>query len=308
MIDVAGLEVGYSDTLVLQGISLKIPEGAVGLLGPNGSGKSTLIKTLLGHLKARSGTGSVLGLDIARRFLDIRQRVGYMPERDCFFSGMNGVASVAYAGQLVGMSYADAKQRAHEVLNYVGLSEERYRAVDSYSAGMLQRIKLAQALVHDPKLLFLDEPTNGMDPRGRDEMLELIRDISSNKNIHVLVSSHLLPDVEAVCRDVVVLAGGEVLAQGDIESMRVSAGGSYVVRIRGEHEPFEKALSAAGCTVVQGERATLRVTLGEGAKTDVVWRAARDGGVQVRHLEPSRRSLEDVFMEALESVASEGGQ
>lgn len=306
MIDVQALRVGYAGTQVIKGLTLRIGEGSVGLLGPNGAGKSTLIKTLLGHLKPSGGGGTVLGLDIRRRFLDIRQRVGYMPERDCIFPGMNGVTSVTFAGQLVGMSRSDAKQRAHEVLNYVELADERYRPVDSYSAGMLQRIKLAQALVHDPKLLFLDEPTNGMDPRGRTEMLDLIRDVSTSKGIHVLLSSHLLPDVEEVCENVVVLAGGEVLETGNIEAMRERAGGRYVVRVKGDREAFGATLTAAGCSVEPGPRGAMKVGLADGASTDLLLKTARDQGIQIRHLEPSRRSLEDVFMEALERDA--GGE
>ena len=300
MIDLQGLTVGYANDPVLKGLTLRADSHAIGLLGPNGAGKSTLIKALLGHLPLRSGSGTVLGLDVRRDFLDIRQRVGYMPERDCLFPGMNGVGSTTFAGELVGMQHGDAKQRAHEVLDYVGLAEERYRPVESYSAGMLQRVKLAQALVHDPKLVFLDEPTNGMDPKGRIEMLELVGDIARDKGIHVLVSSHLLPDVEAVCTDVIVLAGGEVLAQGNIEEMREGAGSGYVVRVKGDRDAFREALDKAGCPVDDGPRETLRVTIDDGGDIRTVWEVARATNVQIRHLEPARRSLEDVFMDAIE--------
>jgi len=299
MIDLSGLRVGYGDFLALGGVTARVPEGAVGLLGPNGAGKSTLIKTLLGQIRPRAGAATVLGLDVVTRFLEIRQRVGYMPERDCLFPGLNGISAVAYAGRLVGMSAGDAKQRAHEVLNYVGIADERYRPVESYSAGMLQRIKLAQALVHDPGLLFLDEPTNGMDPRGRAEMLELIRDVSRNKGIHILLSSHLLPDVEAVCTEVVVLSKGEVLATGNIDAMRQGDAERFHVRVKGDEEGFRGALAAGGCRVGDSERGVFAVDT-DGATTDVLWRAARETGVQIRHLAPARRTLEDVFLDAVE--------
>src|SRR5262245_31764908 len=163
---------------------------------------------------------TVLGLDVATHELEIRARIGYMPENDAHIPGMNAVSFVGYCGQLAGLPAVDAMQRAHEVLYYVGLGEARYRNVETYSTGMKQRIKLAQALVHDPDLLFLDEPTNGMDPKGRDEMLELIRDLAHNKNVNLIVSSHLLPDVEFTCDHVVVLAKGKVATSGSIEGLK----------------------------------------------------------------------------------------
>ena len=188
--------------------------GAVGLLGPNGAGKSTMIKALLGFIVPDRGRMRVLGLDVAEAPLEIRARVGYMPESDAHIPGMNAVSFVAYCGELAGLPRVDAMQRAHEVLFYVGLGEARYRNVETYSTGMKQRIKLAQALVHDPDLLFLDEPTNGMDPKGRDEMLELVRDLAHNKGVNLILSSHLLPDVEYTCDHVVVMDKGAIAAAG----------------------------------------------------------------------------------------------
>src|SRR5262245_36578699 len=179
----------YGANAALRGVTTAFPSGAVGLLGPNGAGKSSLIKTLLGFIAPSTGRMHVLGLDVARAPLEIRARVGYMPETDGHIPGMNAVTFVAYCGELAGLPRVDAMQRAHEVLFYVGLGEARYRNVETYSTGMKQRIKLAQALVHDPDLLFLDEPTNGMDPKGRDEMLELVRDLAHNKGMHVILSS-----------------------------------------------------------------------------------------------------------------------
>src|SRR6476660_8291604 len=236
----------YGKITALRQLSVEVPPGAVGLLGPNGAGKTTLIRTLLGLITIDSGGGEVLGLDIRGRRLDIRQRVGFMPEDECLFPAVPGVEFVAYAGELCGMAPADAMQRAHEVLNYVGLDEARYRRVESYSTGMKQRLKLAAAIVHDPKLLILDEPTNGMDPAGRQEMIELARDLAHNKGMSLLFSSHLLPDVEAVCDHVLVLGRGELLAQGNIQEMKQAHPRSYDVRLKGDPEPFLRRLRATG--------------------------------------------------------------
>ena len=208
------VSVKYGRQAALRDVDASFPPGAVGLLGPNGAGKSTMLKALLGFVPPDSGQMQVLGLDVRKSPLEIRARLGYMPETDAHIPGMNAVSFVAYCGELAGLPQTDAMQRAHEVLYYVGLGEARYRNLETYSTGMKQRIKLAQALVHDPDLLFLDEPTNGMDPKGRDEMLELIRDIALNKGINLILSSHLLPDVESTCDYVVVLDKGAVATAG----------------------------------------------------------------------------------------------
>ena len=188
----------------------------------------------------------MLGLDVAQRPMEIRARLGYMPESDAHIPGMNAVSFVAYCGQLAGLPAVDSMQRAHEVLHYVGLGEARYRNIDTYSTGMKQRIKLAQALVHDPDLLFLDEPTNGMDPKGREEMLELIHDLGHNKNVSLILSSHLLPDVEFTCDHVVVMDKGQIAAQGPIAKLKGPAGRVFELRIKGDLPRFLDALRAAG--------------------------------------------------------------
>src|SRR5688572_23539060 len=238
--------VRYGKNVALQDVSTIFLPGAIGLLGPNGAGKSTLLKALLGFLKPESGTMTVLGLDVAKSPLEIRARLGYMPESDAHIPGMNAVSFVAYCGQLAGLPAADAMQRAHEVLYYVGLGEARYRNLETYSTGMKQRIKLAQALVHDPDLLFLDEPTNGMDPKGRDEMLELIRDLARNKGVNLILSSHLLPDVEYTCDHVVVMDKGTVAAQGPIKDLKGPAGRVFELRIKGDLPSFLELLQRHG--------------------------------------------------------------
>src|SRR5438105_1635335 len=247
VVSLENVTVAYGQNAALRDVTAEFASGAVGLLGPNGAGKSTMIKALLGFITPERGRMRVLGLDVAQAPLEIRSRVGYMPESDAHIPGMNAVAFVAYCGELAGLPGVDAMQRAHEVLFYVGLGEARYRAIETYSTGMKQRIKLAQALVHDPDLLFLDEPTNGMDPRGRDEMLALVRDLAHNKGVNLILSSHLLPDVEHTCDAVVVMDKGHIAAQGPIDALKQPRGRVYELRVKtpsGEIEPFIELLRA----------------------------------------------------------------
>src|SRR6188472_2268374 len=234
VVELQHVSVRYGARTALRDVSAVFPTGAVGLLGPNGAGKSTMLKALLGFVPPTSGRLEVLGLNVAERPLDVRAKLGYMPENDGHIPGMNAVTFVAYCGQLAGLPRANAMQRAHEVLFYVGLGEARYRNVETYSTGMKQRIKLAQALVHDPELLFLDEPTNGMDPKGRDEMLALVRDIATTKGITLILSSHLLPDVEFACDHVIVLHMGVVAAQGPIATLKRTSGRVFELRVKGD--------------------------------------------------------------------------
>ena len=293
--------VSYGAQAALRDVTAAVPAGAVGLLGPNGAGKSTMLKALLGFIVPDRGRMRVLGFDVAGAPLDIRRRIGYMPESDAHIPGMNAVSFVAYCGELAGLPRVDAMQRAHEVLFYVGLGEARYRNVDTYSTGMKQRIKLAQALVHDPDLLLLDEPTNGMDPSGRDEMLELVRDLTRNKGVNVVVSSHLLPDVEYTCDHVVVMDKGRIAAQGPIAALKQSRGRVYEVRVKGPGV-FIDRLRAAGLECHVGEDEMMRVFVpgdqDEHGARQIFALAAADG-VQVRHLKPSLSTLEDVFARAV---------
>jgi ABC-2 type transport system ATP-binding protein len=289
----------YGRITALRHLSVTVPPGAVGLLGPNGAGKTTLIRTLLGLIPIDSGGGDVLGMDLRSRPLDIRQAAGFVPEDECLFPGVPGVEFVAYAGSLCGMAASDTLQRAHEVLNYVGLGEARYRRVESYSTGMKQRLKLAAAIVHDPRLLILDEPTNGMDPAGRQEMLELARDLAHNKGISLLFSSHLLPDVEFVCDHVMVLGGGRLLAQGNIQELKGQHEEAYEVRVKADGGGFARRLGAAGCAV-EARDDRLVVRLPPGRSRQLLWEAAAGAGEQIRHLRPQRSTLEEVFLRALE--------
>src|SRR5688572_13132179 len=289
----------YGSIRALDNLSMIVPAGAIGLLGPNGSGKTTLIRTLLGLIPVDRGAGEVLDMDFRHRQLDIRRRVGFAPEDECLFPHIVGVEFVAYAGELVGMSTADSLQRAHEVLDYVGLGEARYRKVESYSTGMKQRLKLGSAIVHDPQMLILDEPTNGMDPAGRQEVLALAHDLAHNKGMNLLFSSHLLPDVEAVCDYVVVLGGGKLLAQGDIQQLKQVHNQTFDVRLKGEMGPFAARLSAIGCaTDFQDD--VLRVRIPDGQSQQLLWETAAHENEQIRYLRPQRSTLEEVFLNAVE--------
>jgi ABC-2 type transport system ATP-binding protein len=246
----------------------------------------------------------VLGFDVATSPLEIRERIGYMPETDAHIPGMNAVTFVAYCAQLSGLPAVDAMQRAHEVLYYVGLGEARYRNLETYSTGMKQRIKLAQAIVHDPDLLFLDEPTNGMDPKGRDEMLELIYDLAHNKNVNLILSSHLLPDVEHTCDTVVVMDKGTVATHGPIEALKGTHGRVYEMRVKGDQPRFIEVLRAAGYEVQDTDEDVIRVFV-PGASEDssrALFVLAAKERLQVRHLRPSLPTLEDVFARAVGEV------
>ncbi len=292
----------YGPVTALRNLSVTSPKGAVGLLGPNGAGKTTLIRTLLGLITIDNGDGHVLGMDFRTRRLDVRQAVGFVPEDECLFPGVAGVEFVAYAGELGGMPGADALQRAHEVLDYVGLGEARYRPAESYSTGMKQRLKLASAIVHDPNLLILDEPTNGMDPAGREDILALANDLAHNKGMSVLFSSHLLPDVEAVCEHVLVLGGGTLLAEGRIEELKQVHDRFFEVRVKDGQDQLAARLVAFGAHATPTDD-LLVVELPQGRTQALVWEVAREAGLQVRYLRPRRSTLEEVFLKDVE----EGG-
>jgi ABC-2 type transport system ATP-binding protein len=296
----------YDTVTALNSVSLKVPRGATGLLGPNGAGKSTLIRVLIGLVQPTSGTGTILDMGIREQGLAIRQRIGYMPEHDCLVLDMDAVSLCTYMGQLIGMPRVDAMQRAHEVLHYLGVGDERYRKIKTYSTGMRQKIKLAQALVHDPELLLLDEPTNGLDPRGREEMLTLIKALAVEEKKDILLSSHLLPDVEYVCDNIIVLNAGEVLKQGNIKEMLIANKAVLNIRIKGDPDirgSFEKQLNEMGFMVEVTKGGNVRVDAKDESRVDeaytAIMKAAAGSGCQVRYVSQSVKSLEDLFIEVV---------
>lgn len=303
VVEADGLTKTYGPVDALRGVSFEIPSGAWGLLGPNGAGKTTLLRILLGLTGATRGTVTVLGEDPQRSATGIREKIGFVPEGDAHVPGLTGVQFVAFAGRLCGLPGDDAKQRAHAVLNFVGLEEERYRDVADYSKGMLQRAKLAQALVHDPGVLFLDEPTNGLDPDGREAMLALIRGLAVEHGISVVLASHVLPEVEAVCDGALVLDQGRVVANASLDELKERQQATFRVRVRGSVDAFESALDAEGASLEQTPEGTLMVKTPSQAGAVLVLEAAQEAGVQVRQVEPARASLEDALVTTLEEAS-----
>ncbi|MDB6154775.1 MAG: transporter [Chthoniobacteraceae bacterium] len=268
IIEAVGLTKVYGAQRALSDVTLRVPPGTIGLLGPNGAGKSTFIKCLLNLETPTSGSAKVLGRDIRARNRASREKVGYSPEQDCHIAGMAGCEYVTYCGQLSGMPFQVARQRTHEILDLVGMGQERYRPVDTYSTGMRQRVKLAQALVHDPEVVFLDEPTNGLDPSGREHILNLIGALWSDLGISVIMSSHLLRDIERVCDRVIIIANGRVVEHSSIEALKNRHKRIVELNPASEPERFCSVLEQAGLTVSRLSNGKLRV---ESASDSIEW-------------------------------------
>jgi ABC-2 type transport system ATP-binding protein len=324
VLELAGLTVALGGRTVLDGLSAALRGRAIGLLGPNGAGKTTLLHTLLGFHRPAAGTARVCGHDIATEAREIRQLLGYMPENDAFVAGMSGVRFVRLMAELSGLPPEAALERAHEALFYVGLGEARYRPLGTYSLGMRQLAKLAQALVHGPRLLLLDEPTNGLDPPARARMLDLVRDIRDAGEVAVVLSSHLLRDVEQCCDEVLVIKGGRIAVAADLAAERASNRRFLELEVRGagamapaspdpaaapkaeapQAEAPEAAFAAAaerlGCEVAWSGRQRLKLVLPEGVAVADLYRLAAAGELQIRRLAFERTSLEDIFLQAME--------
>ena len=300
LIELDRLSKRYGAVTALQEVTAQISGRIIGLLGPNGAGKSTLLKCLMGLIPF-DGQAAVLGRSARTDGAGIRDRVGYMPESEALLSGMSAVELCSYAGELSGLPRTEAMQRAHAALYFAGLEDKRYQPVESYSTGMKQRVKLAQALVHDPELLFLDEPTNGLDPRSREEMLALIRDLPERRGCAIVLSTHLLPDVERVCDHAVIMHRGALRFSGSVVELRKSRGvdGEYVVEVKASPEHLREALRAAGAASEVTSALTVSLTLPAGADTRLAFEAARQSRTQIRRLEVRRDSLEAAFLRVI---------
>ncbi len=310
IIELENLDVGLGGRPVLNGLSGSLSGRAIGLLGPNGSGKSTLINTLLGFHAPSRGTARVLGRDIRRQSREIRATVGYMPENDAFIAGMTGIRFVRYMAELSGLPAEQAVERAHEAFFYVGLGEARYRKLGTYSLGMKQLAKLAQAIVHGPKLLILDEPTNGLDPLARQRMIQLVRAIRDAGDTRLLLSSHLLRDVDETCDEVLILKDGCIAAITNIEEERRSNRKFIEMETVGASEAFTGAMHALGCECASYGSGRVKLVLPEKVEIRDLYRVAAVQGVQVRRLNHRRDSLEDIFLNAMEGKmtgAAHGG-
>jgi len=304
VLELDGLEVDLGGRPVLRGLSGSFTGRCIGLLGPNGAGKTTLLHTLLGFHPPRAGTARVFGKDIRSAGREIRRWIGYMPENDAFIAGMSGVRFVRLMAELSGLPPSQALERAHEALFYVGLGEARYRKTETYSQGMRQLAKLAQALVHGPRLLLLDEPTNALDPPARERMLRLVKEIRDGGAIQIVLSSHLLRDVEECCDEVLVLKAGKVAVSCDLEAERRSNRRFLELELRGDDGSFAAAAAGLGCEAAETAstlgKPRLKLVLPDGVEVADLYREAQARGVQIRHLAHRRDSLEDIFLKAME--------
>lgn len=291
----ANLAKRYGAHRALDGLSFRIGPGAVGLLGPNGAGKTTLIRVLLGLTEPTEGTFSVMGLCPKER-LAIRSRVGYSPEIEAQFPDMTALEAATYSGRLSGMPAGEAFRRAHEILHYVGLGEARYRKVETFSTGMKQRVKIAQALVHAPKFVILDEPTAGLDPAGRREILDLILDATRHRGIHILLSTHILHDVERVCSHVLLLHRGRLLRAGPLAEILQGATPQWELRFDGDEGGLAAALRGRGFGVEPVSAGALRIQAEGRMDTRLVLQSAVEAGCAVRHLGRASEHLDDVFL------------
>jgi ABC-2 type transport system ATP-binding protein len=299
------LEVRLGGRTVLNGLTGELRGRAIGLLGPNGAGKSTLINTLLGFHEPSVGGAKVLGLDVRTDRMRIRESVGYMPENDSFIGNMSGVRFVRYMAELSGLPPAAALERAHEALFYVGLGEVRYRKISTYSLGMKQLIKLAQALAHGPKLLILDEPTNGLDPMARQRMVQLIKEVRKEGSMHMLISSHLLRDIDETCDEVLILNKGRVAAISNIEEERRSHRNFIEMEMTGNTDAFAEKMRAMGCECASFAGGRVKVVMPDALSARDLYVTAAETGAEIRRIQQRRDSLEDIFLRAMEY---EGGR
>ena len=297
----------YRSTTALDGVDLDVQPGITGLLGPNGAGKSTLIKIILGLIRVTSGSGKVLGCDLYREGRNIRNKICYMPEDDCYIPGMTGIEVVKFAGTLSGIPAMEALRRGHEILDFCGMKQERYRNIETYSTGMRQKVKFAAAIVHDPEFLILDEPTSGLDPEEREALLNRIKILSTQNGKSVVLSTHILPDVQQVCEHVVILAKGKIKLNDRLEALNQTKSPTVTVRFEGDRSKFISQLQRARLRTNDLENTNALEIEGEiNDLTDQVWKAAGIAGVAIHSLVPARNSLENIFMETVQeaSVAS----
>jgi ABC-2 type transport system ATP-binding protein len=307
LLALTGVNRWYGTQHALRDVTLELPPGRIGLLGPNGAGKSTLLKILLGLLPPSSGTGQFLGAPLERAGARLRRSIGYMPEAESLVPGLRGAEYVALAGELYGMPRRQAERRAHEVLSYLELEDARYRKLEEYSVGMKQRLKLAQALVHDPPVLLLDEPTSGLDPSGRESMLRLLLTLGKEHGKSFLLSTHLLGDVERVCDSVVILHQGHVLRHGGVEELRRRRQDRYRLQVQGPPERFLEELRLEGVRIIDDNgRGDLRVAVPAGWITRAFFLLADNHGVLLRGLQPDDEDLEELFHRVIEEKGRDG--
>jgi ABC-2 type transport system ATP-binding protein len=301
VISLEGLSVTFGGRPILKNLYGELRGRSIGLLGPNGAGKTTLIHTLLGFHPASSGTARIFGQDINVDANQIKALIGYMPERDSFIAKMSAVHFVRLMAELSGLPPEAALERAHEALFYVGLGESRYRKLDTYSLGMKQLAKLAQAIVHGPRLIFLDEPTNGLDPPARVRMIKLIREIRDSGQANIVLSSHLLRDVEECCEEILILKDGNIATYCNLEEERKANRKFLVLETRGDQAGFTNSLAKLGCEYALTSDYRLKVILQDTVEVRDLYRLADEHKLQIRRLSYKRDSLEDIFLKAMET-------
>ena len=299
VIELDGLSVRFGKREILHNLRGSLSGRTLGLLGPNGAGKSTLIQTLLGFCPPTTGTARILGYDIHKQHRQVRSLIGYMPENDSFIANMTAVSFVRMMGELSGLPPGAALERAHEVLFYVGLGESRYRTLGTYSLGMKQLAKLAQAMVHGPRLLILDEPTNGLDPPARQRMIRLVKEMRDTGSMHIVVCSHLLRDVEETCEEVLILKQGRIVHYSNLEEERRANKRFVELETVGEEAGFSEALVAAGCECVPAGPGRLKMVVPVEFEMREIYRLAAERDLQLRRLNYRRDTLEDIFLKAM---------
>ncbi|MBN1150970.1 ABC transporter ATP-binding protein [candidate division WOR-3 bacterium] len=289
----------YGRVAALDGVTLKLEKGIYGLLGPNGAGKTTLMKIILGFLNPKKGTARVLGQDIKNNAKILKRKIGYMPESECLLPEVDGITLVEYLGELSGMPRVESMKRAHEVLFYAGLEEQRYRRVQTYSTGMKQKIKLAQAIVHDPELLFLDEPTAGLDPRGRKEMLDLINDISKNHDMSIILSTHILPDIEYTCGKAVIIDKGKIISVEPTIAMAEKSRDAVEIKVDGDETVYCRILEEKGLKFERTENKCLKVMVPSDFDKKNFFRYAIEAKTGIVRYSRIKSSLSDRFIRAV---------
>ena len=304
LIELTNVTKDYGSFRALSNVDLTIRPGITGLLGPNGAGKSTLIKVLLGLVRITVGEGHVLGFPIRTAADQIRMHIGYMPEDDCFVHGLSGIETMQVMAQLSRFPATEALRRGHEILDFCGMGQERYRPVETYSTGMRQKLRFAMAIVHDPKLLILDEPTSGLDPEEREAMLNRIRILARQFGKSVILCTHILPDVQVVCDNVVILAGGSVRVSDSLDELCRMPNPSMTVTLSGNRDAYRDRLTAKGVQSEVMSQRQLRVFGEVAVLNEPLWAAATESGCIVRGLSPSKNSLEQIFLTAVREVHS----
>jgi ABC-2 type transport system ATP-binding protein len=306
VVQLDNLAVRFGDREILKGLTCTLSGRTIGLLGPNGAGKSTLINTLLGFYPVSSGTAQLLGFDIRTQIKQIRSVIGYMPENDSFVANMTAVSFIRLMAELSGLPSEAALERAHEALFYVGLGEARYRRLGTYSQGMKQMAKLAQAIVHGPKLVILDEPTNGLDPAARQRMVRLIKEMRDTKKLNIILCSHLLRDVEETCEEVLILKQGRIVHISNLEEERKANLKFVEMEVVGDETGFAKALESLGCECALAGSRRIKAVMSQAIEIRDIYRMAVERDIQLRRLNYRRDSLEDIFLKAMETETVNG--